>query len=122
MQLLGNIIWLILGGFLTCLGYLWGGFLLSLTIVGIPWGLQLIKLGIAHLAPFGKQIQATGGNIPGISFLLNVIRIIFAGFWIALTELVLGFLLCATILGIPFGLQHFKLMRLAIYPFGYDLR
>jgi uncharacterized membrane protein YccF (DUF307 family) len=122
MQLLGNIIWLILGGFLTCLGYLWGGFLLSLTIVGIPWGLQLIKLGIAHLAPFGKQIQATGGNIPGISFLLNVIWIIFAGFWIALTELVLGFLLCATILGIPFGLQHFKLMRLAIYPFGYDLR
>jgi uncharacterized membrane protein YccF (DUF307 family) len=51
-----------------------------------------------------------------------VIWIIFAGFWIALTELVLGFLLCATILGIPFGLQHFKLMRLAIYPFGYDLR
>jgi uncharacterized membrane protein YccF (DUF307 family) len=122
MQLIGNIIWFILGGFLTCIGYLWGAFLLSMTIVGIPWALQLIKLGIAHIAPFGKRIEETGGSIPGISFILNVIWIIFAGFWIALVELGLGLLLCVTIIGIPFGLQHFKLMRLAIYPFGYDLR
>ena len=111
-----------MGGFLTCLGYLWGGFLLSLTIIGLPWGLQLMKLGIAHLTPFGKTVQSTGGNIPGISFILNVIWIIFAGLWIAIIEAFFGILLCITIIGIPFGLQHFKLMRLAIYPFGYDLR
>jgi len=61
-------------------------------------------------------------SIPVISFLLNVIWMLFAGIWIALMELVFGVLLCITVIGIPFGLQHFKLMRLAIYPFGYDLR
>ena len=122
MRLLGNVIWLIFGGLLTCLGYLWGGFLLCLTIIGIPWGFQAMKIGIAHLAPFGRKIVPTGGSIPVISFLLNLIWMIFAGIWIALVELVFGVLLCITVIGIPFGLQHFKLMRLAIYPFGYDLR
>ena len=122
MRLIGNVIWLILGGFLTCLGYLWGGFILCLTIIGLPLGLQAMKIGIAHLAPFGKSVQETGGSIPVISFVLNVIWLIFAGLWIAIIELIFGILLCVTIIGIPFGLQHFKLMRLAIFPFGYDLR
>lgn len=122
MRLIGNVIWLFLGGIFTCLGYLWGGFILCLTIIGIPFGLQAMKIGIAHLAPFGKSVQPTGGSIPVISFLLNMIWIIFAGLWIALIELVLGILLCVTIVGIPFGIQHFKLMRLAFYPFVYDLR
>jgi uncharacterized membrane protein YccF (DUF307 family) len=81
-----------------------------------------MKIGIAHLAPFGRNVVPTGGSIPVISFILNLIWIIFAGIWIALLELIFGLLLCLTIIGIPFGLQHFKLMRLAIYPFGYDLR
>jgi len=68
------------------------------------------------------EIVPTGGSIPVISFLFNLIWLIFAGIWIALAELFFGLLLCITIIGIPFGLQHFKLMRLAIYPFGYDLR
>jgi uncharacterized membrane protein YccF (DUF307 family) len=122
MRLIGNLVWLICGGVLTCLGYLWGGFVLCLTIIGIPFGFQAMKIGIAHLAPFGKNVQSTSGSIPVISFLLNLIWIIFAGLWIALIELVLGIVLCVTIIGIPFGVQHFKLMRLAFYPFGYDLR
>jgi uncharacterized membrane protein YccF (DUF307 family) len=122
MRLIGSVIWLIFGGLLTCLGYLWGGFLLCLTIIGIPWGLQAMKIGLAHLAPFGRNIVSTGGSIPVISFVLNLIWIIFAGLWIALAELIFGLLLCISIIGIPFGLQHFKLMRLALYPFGYDLR
>jgi uncharacterized membrane protein YccF (DUF307 family) len=122
MRLIGNIIWLICGGLFTCLGYLWGGFLLCLTIIGIPWGLQAMKIGIAHLAPFGLEVVPTGGSIPVISFILNLIWMIFAGIWIALAELIFGLLLCITIIGIPFGLQHFKLMRLAFSPFGYDLR
>jgi uncharacterized membrane protein YccF (DUF307 family) len=81
-----------------------------------------MKLGIAHLAPFGRNVEPTGGSIPVISFVLNLIWILFAGLWIALVELAFGILLCITIIGIPFGLQHFKLMRLAIYPFGYDLK
>jgi len=122
MRLIGNVIWLICGGLLTCLGYLLGGFLLCLTVVGIPWGFQAMKIGLAHLMPFGRKIVPTGGSIPVISFLFNLIWLIFAGIWIALAELFFGLLLCITIIGIPFGLQHFKLMRLAIYPFGYDLR
>jgi len=122
MRLLGNVIWLICGGLFTCFGYLWGGFLLCLTIIGIPWGFQAIKIGIAHLTPFGRNVVSTGGSIPVISFVLNLIWMIFAGIWIALIDLFFGILLCITIIGIPFGLQHFKLMRLAIYPFGYDLR
>ena len=122
MRLIGNIIWLVCGGFLTCIGYLWGGFLLCLTIIGIPWGLQAMKIGIAHLTPFGKRVEPNGGSIPVISFILNVIWLLFAGIWIALIELLFGILLFITIIGIPFGWQHFKLMRLSLSPFGYDLR
>jgi len=122
MRLLGNIIWFVFGGVFIFFEYLWGGLILCLTIVGIPWGLQAFKLGIAHLAPFGKHVVPTGGSIPVISFLLNVVWIILAGFWIAVTHLLFGILFCITIIGIPFGLQHFKLMRLGFYPFGYDLR
>jgi len=121
MSLIGNIIWIIFGGLFSFLGYLWGGLVLCCTIIGIPWGLQAIKIGIATLAPFGKSVHSNGSSIPLLSFLLNVIWIIFAGLWIALTHLLFGILLSITIIGIPFGIQHFKLMRLSFYPFGYDL-
>ena len=121
MSLIGNIIWIIFGGFVACVGYIWGGLVLCCTIVGIPWGLQSFKMGIATLAPFGKTVRSNGESIPGLSCLLNLIWMIFAGIWIALSHLLFGILLCITIIGIPFGLQHFKLMRLGLYPFGYDL-
>ncbi|MEI7830135.1 MAG: YccF domain-containing protein [Prolixibacteraceae bacterium] len=70
---------------------------------------------------FGKTVRSTGGSIPGLSCLLNLIWLIFAGIWIALSHLIFGAFLCITIIGIPFGLQHFKLMRLSLYPFGFDL-
>lgn len=95
---------------------------MCLTIVGIPWGFQAMKIGLAHLMPFGRKVVPSGGSIPVISFVFNLIWILFAGMWIALAELFFGIILCITVIGIPFGLQHFKLMRLAFYPFGYDLR
>ena len=122
MSLIGNVIWIIFGGFIAFLGYIWGGLILCCTIVGIPWGLQAFKIGIATLAPFGKHVRPTGGSIPGLSCLLNLIWLIFAGLWIALSHLVCGIVLCITLIGIPFGLQHFKLTRLSLYPFGYDLK
>ena len=121
MSLIGNVIWIIFGGLLACLGYIWGGLVLCLTIIGIPWGMQCFKIGIATLTPFGKSVQSNGGSIPVISFLLNIIWLLFAGIWIALSHLFFGIVLCITIIGIPFGIQHFKLMRLSLYPFGYDL-
>jgi len=121
LSLIGNVIWIIFGGLVAFLGYLWGGLILCCTIVGIPWGLQAIKIGIATLAPFGKSVRPNGGSIPGLSCLLNLIWLIFAGLWIAIAHLVFGVLLCITIIGIPFGIQHFKLIRLSLAPFGYDL-
>jgi uncharacterized membrane protein YccF (DUF307 family) len=83
--------------------------------------LQCFKIGIATLAPFGKTVRPTGNAIPGLSCLLNLIWLVFAGLWIALMHLIFGLLLCITIIGIPFGIQHFKLMQLSFSPFGYDL-
>lgn len=121
MSLIGNVIWILCGGLVSCLGYLWGGLVLCCTIVGIPWGLQSFKIGIATLAPFGKSVRPNGASIPGLSCLLNLVWLVFAGLWIALCHLFFGILLCVTIIGIPFGIQHFKLMRLGLHPFGYDL-
>ena len=121
MNTLFNLIWLVLGGIAIFIEYAWGGLVLCLTIIGIPFGIQTWKLGLAQLMPFGKRVERVGGFFP-VNIFFNILWIIFAGFWIALTHLALGVLLCVTIIGIPFGLQHFKLMRLSFAPFGYDLR
>ena len=122
MSIFGNVIWLIFGGFLAALGYLLGGLLLCLTIVGIPFGMQSMKIGIASLAPFGKEIvEAQQANSP-LRVLFNVLWIILFGWEIALAHLLSGLILTVTIVGIPFAKQHFKLIPLALLPFGRDLR
>lgn len=122
MSLLGNLVWFIFGGFLAGVGYILGGLGMCLTIVGIPFGVQNIKLGVAMFAPFGKQIvQYENANTP-LSVLLNIIWLILFGWEIALAHLLLGLALCITIVGIPFGVQHLKMIPLALLPFGRDLR
>ena len=121
MSLLGNIIWLIFGGFVAGIGYILGGLLVCLTIIGIPFGLQAIKLGIATLAPFGKEIVATEESGSLISMIFNVIWLIFIGWEIALAHLASAVVLAITIIGIPFAIQHIKLIPLALFPFGQKL-
>ena len=116
MTLLGNFIWIILGGFVTFFEYLFAGLVLCVTIVGIPFGLQCFKLAFVSLAPFGVEFRDQPST--GLSTLFNIVWLIFAGIWIALTHLFFGALLCITIIGIPFGRQHFKLMGVALTPFG----
>ncbi|SFC40461.1 Uncharacterized membrane protein YccF, DUF307 family [Parapedobacter composti] len=118
MNLLGNLIWIIFGGFLICLQYLIGGLVLCLTIVGIPFGIQLFKLAVASLVPFGTVVTNRPSSTGCLYTLMNILWIVFGGIWVALTHLVFGLLLCITIIGIPFGRQHFKLMALAFTPFG----
>lgn len=118
MRLLGNIIWLVFGGFISFIGYLVGGIALCLTIVGIPFGLQIFKLAEVTLWPFNKSYELTSGSPGCLSTVMNLIWLIVAGFWIVITHLVFGILLTLTIIGIPWGKQHFKLMSLAITPFG----
>ncbi len=118
MSIIGNIIWIIFGGLFMALEYLVGGVLLCLTIVGIPFGLQVIRIGLFALWPFGGEVRANECPVGCLNTLLNIIWIFVGGIWIALSHLLWGMLFCITIVGIPFGLQHFKLMSFALVPFG----
>ena len=121
MNLIGNIIWVIFGGFFLSLGYILGGLVLCLTIVGIPFGIQVMKLGLFALFPFGGEVIQGKKPMGCLSLLLNVLWIIFGGIEVALGHLTMGVFFCCTIIGIPFGLQHFKLMVLALMPFGHEV-
>jgi len=122
MSLIGNIIWLIFGGFLAGMGYIIGGLLVCLTIVGIPFGVQAVKLGIATMAPFGKDIVATDQAANFSNILLNILWAVIFGWEIAVAHLVHGLVLAITIVGLPFAKQHFKLIPIALAPFGRDVR
>lgn len=122
MKTIGNIIWLIFGGLLTAIEYLISSLLLMVTIIGIPFGLQTLKLGILALWPFGKTVVDNGSSSGCLSLLMNIIWIFIGGFWICLTHFAFGLLLCITIIGIPFGRQHFKMAALALTPFGKEIQ
>lgn len=106
---------------MTGLGYIIGGLGICLTIIGIPFGLAAINLGIATFMPFGKKIVTSPSADSTLTFIFNVIWLVFFGWGIALSHLVWGLILAITIVGLPFAKQHFKLMVLALMPFGRDL-
>ncbi len=121
MELLFNLLWIVFGGgFLIAIQYAFGGAVLCLTVVGIPFGLQCFKLAELALFPFGKKIEdeKSGISSGGLGLLMNVLWIIFAGWSLFLSHVVLGLGLAATIIGIPFALQHLKLAVLSLVPFG----
>ena len=122
MSLLGNIIWLIFGGFLAGIGYILGGILACLTIIGIPFGQQAIKLGVATMTPFGREIVPTPEAGSTLNMILNIVWILVIGWGIAVTHLTSAAILAVTIIGIPFALQHIKLIPLALFPFGRELQ
>jgi|SRR5690606_14773169 len=121
MSLLGNIIWLVFGGFVAGLIYIVGGLAMCLTIVGIPFGLQSIKLGVATMAPFGKEVVVSKNEGP-VALLFDILWIIFFGWEIAIAHLTSALILAITIVGLPFARQHLKLIPIAIFPFQRDLR
>jgi uncharacterized membrane protein YccF (DUF307 family) len=122
MSLLGNILWLIFGGLIAGLGYIIGGLLICLTIIGIPFGIQTMKIGVATLTPFGKEIVETEDANSPLRIIFNVIWILLFGWEIAIAHAGSALILAITIIGIPFALQHLKLIPLALLPFGRDLR
>ncbi|MBI9033907.1 MAG: YccF domain-containing protein [Bacteroidales bacterium] len=122
MKTLGNIIWLIFGGIITSIEYFIASILLMVTIIGIPFGIQTLKLASLALWPFGREVVSrphTGGCL---TTLMNLIWILFGGIWISLSHLAFGLVLMITIIGIPFALQHFKMAGLALTPFGKEFR
>ena len=122
MSLIGNIIWLIFGGLLAGLGYIIGGIGLCLTIVGIPFGIQSMKLGVATFAPFGKELVESDNANSVLRVVLNILWAIVFGWEIAIVHLVHAGILAITIIGIPFALQHIKLILMALLPLGRALR
>jgi uncharacterized membrane protein YccF (DUF307 family) len=121
MKILGNIIWLLFGGFVIAIEYLIGSIFLIITIVGIPFGVQTLKLAGLAIWPFGRDTRVHSRASGCLYIIMNVIWLLFGGIWIALTHVIFGLLLCITIVGIPFGMQHFKLTALALTPFGRDI-
>ena len=115
MRLIGNILWIIFGGLLSALGWLIAGCLWCITIIGIPVGLQCFKLSSISLNPFGKEVRYEGGTV---SFIVNIIWLLVSGLELALGNLILGVIMCITIVGIPFGMQFFKIAKLSLFPFG----
>ncbi len=119
MSCLGNLLWFVFGGFISGLIWCIYGCLWCITIIGIPIGLQCFKFAGLSFFPFGKDVNYGGG---AGSLLLNIIWILVTGWVMALEHAIWGLIMCITIVGIPFGLQHFKLAKLSLMPFGTNIR
>ena len=119
MRLIGNILWLVLVGLAIAFGWAVIGLALCITIVGIPLGLQAFKMAGLTLTPFGKTVRYGGGFG---STLVNIIWVVLAGIWMAIGYVIAGLANCVTIIGIPFGIQSFKMAKLALWPFGAQIQ
>ena len=122
MEFLGNLIWLVFGGLLVAVIYWLVGLLMCITIIGIPFGVQLFKLGIYALWPFGHELVNGPGQPGCISTVMNLLWILLGWWEIAVIHLVCGLLFCITIVGIPFGVKHFSLALSSIFPFGKEIQ
>lgn len=118
MTLLGNIAFFVLGGFVIFLGYLLGGIVLCVTIIGIPFGFQCFKLAGGVIAPFGREVRTTRQPEGALATIMNIIWIILPGLELAIMHLLLALFFAVTIIGIPIAKQHLKLLPLALLPFG----
>jgi uncharacterized membrane protein YccF (DUF307 family) len=119
MNTLGNILWLILGGLELAVAWAIIGIVLCITIVGIPFGIQAFKMAGLTLTPFGKSV-VYGGGVG--SLLANIIWVVLVGIWMAIGYVIAGVLNCITVIGVPFGIQSFKMAKLALWPFGAQVQ
>ncbi|MCK4895320.1 MAG: YccF domain-containing protein [Candidatus Heimdallarchaeota archaeon] len=116
LNLLGNILWIILGGLETAIGWVVGGLILCITIIGIPFGLQCIKMAGFVVWPFGREVKRDQGSAG--RFILNLLWVIIIGLVLAISHILIGIIYAITIIGIPFAKQHFKMVGIAFAPFG----
>jgi uncharacterized membrane protein YccF (DUF307 family) len=121
MRTLGNILWLVLAGLWLALGYVAAGIIMCLLIVTIPFGIQAFKLASYALWPFGRTVVERPDDTPVLGCVGNVLWVVVVGWELALAHLITGLLLCLTIVGIPLGLACFKMIPLALLPFGKEI-
>ena len=118
MRLLGNILWILLGGLETAILWFLIGCILCITIIGIPFGTQCFKMAGLTLAPFGKTVINNGGLATGI---FNIIWALTFGWMLGAIYVFAGLVNLCTIIGIPFGIQSFQMAALAFWPFGSEI-
>lgn len=121
MKLLGNIVWWIFGGLATAIEYFVASVAMMVTIIGIPFGLQTLKIGMMTLMPFNVTIKENKKSKSFLTLLMNIIWFFIGGIWITLTHVLFGVLLAITVIGIPFAKQHFKLAAISLSPFGKEV-
>lgn len=120
MRLIGNLLWFVFHGVWAFCGYLAAGVLSCLTIIGIPFGIASLRLAFFVVWPFGRTVVA-GPYAGAVTFLGNIVWFVLGGWWLAVIHVFGGLLLCLTVIGIPFGLQAFKLAGLAVAPLGKQI-
>jgi uncharacterized membrane protein YccF (DUF307 family) len=117
MSTLLNLLWFIFGGWISALAWIVAGCLLAITIVGLPWTPAALRLAGFSAWPFGREV-ITRADGQEVSFLLNVVWFILAGWWLAVHHVILAALLAVTLIGIPFAIQHLKLAVVSLAPVG----
>jgi len=122
MSTIGNLVFFVFGGFLIFLGYVLGGIVLCITIIGIPFGLMCFRLAGSVIAPFGREVRETDPPGGPIALIMNIIWIILPGLELAIMHLLLAALFTLTIVGYPLAVQHMKLVPIALMPFGHVMR
>lgn len=120
MRVIGNVIWLVLGGLAMAVGYVLAALLMFVLIVTIPFGLQALKLASFALWPFGRTLVKRR-EAGGMSVLGNLLWLVLAGWWLAMGHLLAALLCAVTIIGIPFAIAHLKLAGTALWPFGREI-
>jgi len=121
VRLILNIIWLVLSGLWMAIGYVLAAAVMAITIIGIPFAAQSLKLAGYALWPFGRTIIPSRTRHKSLSVVGNVLWFVLAGWWLALGHLVTGIVLCVTIIGIPLGVASFKMAGAALVPFGKEI-
>jgi uncharacterized membrane protein YccF (DUF307 family) len=121
MRTLLNIIWLVLAGVWLALGYCIAAVLMAITIIGLPFAKQALKLAGYALWPFGRTLVPSSTRHKGLSVVGNILWFVLAGWWLALEHLIVGVILCITIIGIPLGVGAFKMSAVALVPFGKEV-
>ncbi|MEV6635870.1 YccF domain-containing protein [Actinoplanes sp. NPDC051470] len=121
VRFLLNVLWFIFGsGFLLGIAYGIAALICFLLVVTIPFGVAAGRLAVYSLWPFGRTVVPKPGA--GVaSGLANILWVVLAGWWLALTHIVTGVAQCVTIIGIPFGIANFKLVPVAFWPLGQQV-
>ncbi len=122
MNTLGNLLWIIFGGFIIFLIYLFGSMILFISIIGIPFGIQTLKMAMLSLSPFGKEVSHGERSGGCLYIIVNIIWVLVAGIELAIVHVVLAILCAITIIGLPFAKQHIKLAMISLVPFGVDIK